>query len=50
MKTMYRFIRDNVANPEILKMDYQEILQEEAVGMAFPIDSNNICLCMVKWI
>ena len=27
-ETMYRFIRDNVANPEILKIDYQDILQE----------------------
>ena len=24
----------------MLKINYQEILQEEAVGMAFPIDSN----------
>ena len=39
-ETMYRFIRDNVANPEILKIDYQDILHEEAVGMAFPVDSN----------
>ena len=27
---MYRFIRDHVANPEVLKIDYQDILQEEA--------------------
>ena len=50
---MYRFIRDHVANPEVLKIDYQDILQEEAVGMAFPVDSiflNNIQLYMVKWI
>ena len=31
---------DNVANVEMVKINYQEILQEEAVGMAFPIDSN----------
>ena len=52
-KTMYRFIRDHVANPEVLKIDYQDILQEEAVGMAFPVDSNffnDIHLFMVKWI
>ena len=52
-ETMYRFIRYNVANPEILKIDYQDILHEEAVGMAFPVDSNffiNIHLYMVKWI
>ena len=39
-ETMYRFIRDNLANPEILKVNYQNVLEEEAVGMAFPIDSN----------
>ena len=39
-ETMYCFIRDNLINPEILKLNYPEILEEEAVGMAFPpIDS-----------
>ena len=37
-ETMYRYIRNNLVNPEILKLNYQEILEEEAVGMAFPID------------
>ena len=39
-ETMYRFIRDNLANPEILKVNYQNVLEVEAVCMAFPIDSN----------
>ena len=39
-ETMYRYIKDNVANPEMFKLNYTEVLEEEAVGMAFPIDSN----------
>ena len=39
-ETMYRYIRNSLVNPEILKINYQEILEEEAVGMAFPIDSD----------
>ena len=39
-ETMYRYIRNSLVNPEILKLNYQEILEEEAVGMAFPIDSD----------
>ena len=35
---MFRYIRDNVANPEIIKINYTDILEEEAIGMAFPID------------
>ena len=38
-ETMYRFLRDNLVNPEMLKLNYPEILEEEAVGMTFPIDS-----------
>ena len=37
---MYRYIRNSLVNPEILKLNYQEILEEKAVGMAFPIDSD----------
>ena len=37
---MYRYLRDNLVNPEILNLNYPEILEQEAVGMAFPIDSN----------
>jgi len=39
-ETMYRYIKDNIANPEMLKINYSEVLEKEAVGMAFPIDSN----------
>ena len=50
---MYRYIRDHLANPEMLKIDYPEVLEAETVGMAFPIDSNffkNLILYMVTWI
>ena len=36
---MYRYFRDNLVNPEILTLNYLEILEEEAIGMALPIDS-----------
>ena len=39
-ETMYRYLRDNLVNPEVLNLNYPEILEQEAVGMAFPIDSN----------
>ena len=39
-ETMYRYLRNDLVNPEILQLNYPEILEEEAVGMAFPIDSN----------
>jgi len=37
---MYRYIKDNIANPEMLKINYPEVLEEETVDMAFSIDSN----------
>ena len=39
-ETMYRYFRDNLVNPEMLKLNYSDILEDEAIGMAFPIDSN----------
>ena len=38
-ETMYRYIRQDVVNPEILKGNQDKILESEALGMAFPLDS-----------
>ena len=38
-ETMYRYLRHDVINPEILKGNQDKILQSEALGMAFPVDS-----------
>ena len=38
-ETIYRYFRPDITNPEILKLNQDQILDNEAVGMAFPIDS-----------
>ena len=38
-ETMYRYLRHDIVNPEILKVNQEKILESEAVGMAFPVDS-----------
>ena len=39
-ETIYRYFRPDIVNPEVLKLDEDKILEDEAVGMAFPVDSN----------
>ena len=39
-ETIYRYFRPDIANPEVLELSEGEILEEEAVGMAFPVDSS----------
>ena len=39
-ETIYRYFRPEIVNPEVLKLNEDKILEDEAVGMAFPIDSN----------
>ena len=46
---MYHYFRDNLVNPEMLTLNYPEILKEETMG-TFPIDSTYFPLCMVIWI
>ena len=36
---MYRYLRQDIVNPEILKGNQNKILEREALGMAFPEDS-----------
>ena len=38
-ETMYRYLRHDLVNPEILKGNQDEILESKAIGMAFPVDS-----------
>ena len=38
-ETMYRYLRHDIINPDILKGNQDKILESEAIGMAFPIDS-----------
>ena len=38
-ETMYQYVRENIVNPEILKGNPNKILESEALGMAFPLDS-----------
>ena len=38
-ETMYRYLRHDVVNPDILKGSQDKILESEAIGMAFPVDS-----------
>ena len=38
-ETLYRYVRQDVVNPEALKLDHNEILESEALGLAFPVDS-----------
>ena len=38
-ETMYRYLRHDLVNPEILKGNQDKILESEAIGMAFPVDS-----------
>ena len=34
-ETIYRYFRPDIVNPEVLKLDEDKILEDEAVGMAF---------------
>ena len=36
---MYRYLRHDIINPDILKGNQDKILESEAIGMAFPVDS-----------
>ena len=39
-ETIYQYFRPEIVNPEVLKLNEDKILEDEAVGMAFPVDSN----------
>ena len=38
-ETMYRYLRPDIVNPELLNLNQDTILENEALGMAFPVDS-----------
>ena len=38
-ETMYRFLRPDLVHPELLCLNQDTILEDEAMGMAFPVDS-----------
>ena len=38
-ETMYRYLRPDIVNPELLYLNQDTILEYEAMGMAFPVDS-----------
>ena len=38
-ETMYRYLRHDIVNPDILNGNQDKILENEAIGMAFPVDS-----------
>ena len=38
-ETMYRYLRPDIVNPELLHLNQDMILEYEAKGMAFPVDS-----------
>ena len=38
-ETLYRYVRQEIINPEVLKLDQNKILESEALGLAFPVDS-----------
>jgi len=38
-ETLYRYVRQDIVNTEVLKLDHNEILESEALGLAFPVDS-----------
>ena len=38
-ETMYRHLRPDIVNPELLCLNQDTILEDEAIGMAFPVDS-----------
>ena len=38
-ETLYRYVRQEIVNPEVLKLDQNKILEYEALGLAFPVDS-----------
>ena len=38
-ETMYRYLRSDIVNPELLGLHQDTILEDEAIGMAFPVDS-----------
>ena len=39
-ETICRYFRPDIINPEVFKLNEDKILEDEAVGMAFPVDSN----------
>ena len=38
-ETMYHYLRPDLINPELLCLNQDKILEDEAIGMAFPVDS-----------
>ena len=38
-ETLYRYIRQEIVNLEVLKLDQNKVLESEALGLAFPVDS-----------
>ena len=38
-ETLYRYVRQEIVNPDVLKLDQNKILDSEAIGLAFPVDS-----------
>ena len=38
-ETMYRYVRPDLLNSELLELKQDRILEDEAIGMAFPVDS-----------
>ena len=36
---MYRYLRPDIVNPELLDLNQDTILEDDAMGMAFPVDS-----------
>jgi len=36
---MYRYLRQDIVNPDMLKLNQDTILENETIGMAFPVDS-----------
>ena len=38
-ETMYRYLRPDIVNTELLCLNLDTILEDEDIGMAFPVDS-----------
>ena len=41
-ETMFRYLRPGIVNPELLGLNQDTILENEALGMAFPVDSTYV--------
>ena len=39
---MYRYLRPDIVNPELLGLNQDTIPENEALGMAFPVDSTYV--------